>query len=95
MNWFKDTIASFYRKQFKTGKVTKSSSPGTGTTNPIHLPHRCLRVDIPSIQIEVLFMDNQADNFTDVDGAIRCGTLVIFIVAQEATFQNTPLFICL
>lgn len=40
-------------------------------------------------------MDNQADNFTDVDGAIRCGTFVIFIVAQEATFQNTPLFICL
>lgn len=40
-------------------------------------------------------MDNQADNFTDVDGTIRCGTLVILIVTQEATFQNTPLLICL
>lgn len=40
-------------------------------------------------------MDSQADNFADVNGAIGCGTLVIFIVTQEAAFQNTPLFICL
>lgn len=40
-------------------------------------------------------MDSQADNFTDVNGTIRCGTLVIFVVTQEAAFQNTPLFIYL
>lgn len=40
-------------------------------------------------------MYSQADNFIDVNGAIRCSRLIIFIVTQEASFQNTPLFICL
>lgn len=39
-------------------------------------------------------MDSQADNFTDINGTIRCGAPVVFIVTQEAAFQNTPFFIC-
>lgn len=52
-------------------------------------------IDLPGIQIEVLLVHSQADDFIDINGAIRCGRLIIFIVTQEASFQNTPLFICL
>lgn len=51
--------------------------------------------DLPGVYTEVLFVHSQADDITDVNGAIGSGRLVIFIVTQETSFQNTPLFICL
>lgn len=69
---------------------------GIGMTDNRHAFTSCpWRIDLPGVYIEVLFVHSQADDFTDINGATGSGRLVIFIVTQEASFQNTPLFICL